>query len=65
MKSIDSAKKPKKGRPPVETEAVNLRLPVFMITALDDYRRNQPDVPNRQEAIRRILAERLDGQESE
>jgi metal-responsive CopG/Arc/MetJ family transcriptional regulator len=57
--SIDSAKKPKRGRPPVDAEAVNVRLPREMLEVLDEYRRKQEDLPTRPEAIRRILAQHL------
>ncbi|KAA3526132.1 hypothetical protein GOZ80_14055 [Agrobacterium vitis] len=59
MKSIDETKKPKKGRPPVDSEAINLRLASDVMAALDEFRRTQLDLPNRQEAIRRILIEYL------
>lgn len=55
MKSIDDTKKPKKGRPAVDTEAVNLRLPREMLDAIEEYRREQDDIPTRQEAIRHML----------
>jgi metal-responsive CopG/Arc/MetJ family transcriptional regulator len=51
--------KPRKGRPPVDTEAVNVRLPRDLLDALDAYRRGQEDLPTRPEAIRRILSEKL------
>jgi len=54
-----SANKPKKGRPPVDTEPVNVRLPRDSITALDDWRRQQPDLPTRPEAVRRLIDEAL------
>jgi Arc/MetJ-type ribon-helix-helix transcriptional regulator len=47
----------KMGRPPVDTEAVTVRLPRELITALDDARRSEPDMPTRQEIIRRVLLE--------
>lgn len=53
--SINSTKKPKKGRPAVESEAINLRLPKHVIEQLDEWRRDEPDIPNRQEAIRRTI----------
>lgn len=60
MKSTDDgAKKPKKGRPPVDTEAVNVRLPREVLDALDTYRRAQADLPTRPEAIRRLLTTAL------
>lgn len=59
MKSIDSAKKPKIGRPPVETEAVNVRMTLDMIAAIDGYRKTQDDLPTRPEAIRRLVLQSL------
>jgi Arc/MetJ-type ribon-helix-helix transcriptional regulator len=53
-------KETKMGRPRVDTEAVNLRLPRDMIEAIDDLRRMQPDLPTRPEMIRRALAEWLE-----
>lgn len=55
MNSIDSAKKPKKGRPPVDTVAVNVRLHEDVIARVDDWRRVYPNIPTRPEAIRRLL----------
>lgn len=45
----------KMGRPPVDTEAVTVRLPRELIAALDDARRMDPEMPTRQEIIRRVL----------
>ncbi|WP_233557373.1 hypothetical protein [Gemmobacter lutimaris] len=45
----------KMGRPPVDTEAVTVRLPRELIAGLDDARREDPEMPTRQEVIRRIL----------
>jgi metal-responsive CopG/Arc/MetJ family transcriptional regulator len=45
----------KMGRPPVDTEAVTVRLPRELIAALDDARREDPEMPTRQEVIRRVL----------
>jgi hypothetical protein len=53
--SIASAKKPLKGRPPTDSEAVNVRLERERITALDEWRRTQLDLPTRPEAIRRLI----------
>jgi len=58
MSTLDSAKKPK-GRPKVDSEAVNVRLERGMLAQLDDWRRDQSDLPSRPEAIRRIVAEAL------
>lgn len=51
--------KAKKGRPRVDTEAVNLRLPREMIKALDDRRKLEEDLPSRPEMIRRALVQWL------
>jgi AMMECR1 domain-containing protein len=56
MKStINSAKKSKRGRPPVDTEAVNVRMAVDVLKFIDDWRRKQDDLPGRPEAIRRLV----------
>jgi hypothetical protein len=57
MKSskINSAKKPKRGRPPVESEAINVRMMADALKSLDDWRRQQDDLPGRPEAIRRLV----------
>lgn len=47
------------GRPPVDTEAITLRLPREMIQALDDRRREESDLPTRPEMLRRLLADVL------
>jgi hypothetical protein len=62
MKSISSAKKSKKGRPPVESEAVNVRFLSSDLSRIDDWRRQQPDLPGRPEAIRRLVEQALDSQ---
>lgn len=59
MNAIDKTIKPKKGRPPVDSEAVNLRLPRELLDALDDFRRTEADLPTRPEAIRRALSDWL------
>ncbi|MCF8516451.1 MAG: hypothetical protein K9G72_19085 [Rhodobacteraceae bacterium] len=48
------------GRPKVDTEAINLRLPRDMIYAIDELRRIEPDLPTRPEMIRRMLQKILD-----
>lgn len=55
MTSTDSIKKSKTGRPKVDSEAITLRLPRDLLEAIDDFRRDESDVPTRPEAIRRIL----------
>lgn len=59
MSTIDKTKKPKKGRPQVDTEPVNLRLPREIIDGLEVYRREQEAIPTRPEAIRQILSDWL------
>lgn len=56
--SIDSAKKPK-GRPKVDSEAVNVRMERDLIERVDAYRRFEPDLPSRPEAIRRLVEKAL------
>ena len=53
---VNSAKKSKRmGRPPVDSEAVNVRMTVEALKVLDDWRRQQEDLPGRPEAIRRLV----------
>ena len=49
----------RKGRPKADTEPVMVRLPSALLILLDDYRREQKDIPTRPEAIRLLLRERL------
>lgn len=53
--SIPGAEKPKKGRPSVDSEAVNVRLERSGLVDLDHWRRSQADLPSRPEAIRRLM----------
>jgi hypothetical protein len=53
--SILNVKKSKTGRPSVDSEAVTVRLERHRIVALDEWRRQQDDLPTRPEAIRRLL----------
>lgn len=53
------------GRPRKETESINLRLERTMIEAIDDLRRQEPDIPTRPEMIRRILVKHLGMQDSD
>jgi hypothetical protein len=57
MKSIiNSAKKSKRrGRPEVESEAVNVRIAKSGLESIDGWRRKQDDLPGRPEAIRRLV----------
>lgn len=43
------------GRPTVDSEAVTVRLLREMITQIDNWRREQPDIPTRPEAMRRLV----------
>ncbi|ARC36764.1 ribbon-helix-helix protein, CopG family [Paracoccus yeei] len=49
-----------RGRPSVDSEAINLRLPRELIEAIDDRRRVEPDLPTRPEMIRRALVQWLE-----
>ncbi|MHA7888791.1 ribbon-helix-helix protein, CopG family [Roseicyclus sp.] len=51
----DTEKKSSRGRPPADTEPVNLRLPRQMIAELDRRRKLESDLPTRPEMIRRLL----------
>lgn len=46
-------------RPKSDTEAMNLRLSKEVLEALDDMRREEKDLPNRQEMVRRILVKAI------
>jgi hypothetical protein len=52
---INSAKKSKRGRPPVDSEAINVRMLADALKSLDAWRRKQEDLPGRPEAIRRLV----------
>jgi hypothetical protein len=59
MSTINDTKKSKRGRPSVDTEAINLRLPREVLDAIEAYRREQPQIPSRPEVIRKVLTEWL------
>jgi len=50
----------KRGRPPVDSEAINLRLPRELIEGIDNRRRAESDLPTRPEMIRRALVQWLE-----
>jgi Arc/MetJ-type ribon-helix-helix transcriptional regulator len=50
----------RRGRPPVDTSAVNVRLPNEVIELLDARRRLESDLPSRPEMIRRALVQWLE-----
>lgn len=56
---INPNKKSKRGRPPVDTEQIGIRMELDLFKALDRYRVSLSDAPQRTEAIRRILREWL------
>lgn len=43
----------------MDTEAVNVRLPREMIDGIDNWRREQPNIPTRPEAIREAVSDWL------
>lgn len=58
--SIDGAKNSKRGRPRVESEAVNVRMERSLLDAIDAWIARQDDLDmGRPEAVRRILAHAL------
>jgi len=56
--SIDTKQK-RRGRPPIDSKEVQVRMRRDLLNALDDWRAAQPDVPGRPEAIRRLIAKAL------
>ncbi|ALJ14126.1 hypothetical protein [Sphingopyxis macrogoltabida] len=54
---------PKKmGRPPVDSEAVKVRIERKLLRRIDDWRSTQPGDTNRPEAIRRLVEKGLDAE---
>ncbi|WP_331291557.1 MULTISPECIES: hypothetical protein [Methylobacterium] len=55
-----------KGRPPGSAFAAPfpMRFTVTQMEAVDEWRRNQPDLPSRTEAIRRLIDEALKAKRS-
>jgi hypothetical protein len=57
---VEGSMRRKRGRPPVESEDVHVRLTRSAVDALDAWIAAQPEPrPSRPEAIRRLLAEAL------
>jgi hypothetical protein len=54
-KSTHDTTKPRKPRAVVTGEPVMVRVQPAMAKELDDWRRKQADLPNRPEAIRRLV----------
>ena len=63
--SIGDVKKAKKGRPPVDSEAITVRMERPQIARLDDWRRNQSDLPTRPEAVRRLLEKAIEAEQKD
>jgi hypothetical protein len=60
MNTQDKTLAKKRGRPATGTgQTIGVRMLPDQLAALDDWRRTQPDLPGRPEAIRRLLAEKL------
>jgi hypothetical protein len=57
MKSTDHERKP--GRPPVDSEQLNMRLHRVLLDGVDEYIKNTGEPIGRPEAIRRILTDYL------
>jgi hypothetical protein len=57
----DNMKSPKK-RAPVTGDLVGVRIQPDMAKKIDDWRRQQNDLPGRPEAIRRLVTQALDKQ---
>jgi len=53
----------RKARASVTGELVGVRVQPELAALIDDWRRAQPDIPNRPEAIRRLVEQALDGAE--
>jgi Arc/MetJ-type ribon-helix-helix transcriptional regulator len=54
MTSIDGPKK-SRGRPPVDTEAVKVRMPRSTLAKIDEWRATRDPVPSRPEVIREMV----------
>ena len=54
-KSTRDTTKPRRKRPAVTGDPVMVRVQPEMAKDLDDWRRKQTDLPNRPEAIRRLV----------
>jgi hypothetical protein len=54
MSTLNKVKK-RMGRPEVDSEQLTVRMQRPQLDALDDFRRAEADLPNRPEAIRRLV----------
>lgn len=56
--SIDGAKK-SRGRPTVDSHAINVRIERSLLDSIDAFASAEPDAPTRPEAIRRLVEKGL------
>lgn len=49
----------KRGRPPLDTDQVLVRMPRELFERLDELRRAAPDLPSRPEVVRRLIEKAL------
>ncbi len=63
--SITGANKKGRGRPPVGSVAINVRLPPDQLARLDTWRTAEADAPSRPEAIRRLVDLVLKGKDDD
>jgi hypothetical protein len=61
VKSTGEATKPRRERPKETGVMVSTRLQPELLKQLDDWRRAQPDLPSRPEALRRLAEKGLRG----
>lgn len=54
-----TSKTSKGGRPPVDSERVDVRIQRELLDKLDNWRKSQADDPSRPEAVRRLIDEAL------
>lgn len=48
-----------RGRPAVDSVAINVRMLAETVQRIDDARRKEPDLPNRPEMVRRMVEDWL------
>ncbi|UOA16659.1 hypothetical protein DSM109990_03543 (plasmid) [Sulfitobacter dubius] len=54
----------KKGRPPVDSSGIMLRLHNDIIKKIDDLRKEEDDLPTRPEMIRRMIKDWIENNEN-
>ena len=52
----------KRGRPEVDSIAINTRMEMSMVRRIDEARRREEDLPNRPEMVRRMVEDWLERQ---